>query len=119
MAVQVCTGAMVACTFGVAPAVFTASSVDVDATAPAGVITDVSVENIPTFGMCVSPANPAVSVNPAHTAPCIPVLQPWTPGSARVTIDGIPALDDASECMCAWTGVVTVSSPGQEQVITE
>jgi hypothetical protein len=83
------------------------------------VITDVTVANIPTFGMCVAPANPAVAATPQHTAPCLPVLQPWTPGSARVTINGVPALDDASECMCAWAGVVTVSSPGQEQVTTE
>ena len=119
MAVQVCTGAEVTCTFGAVPAVFTASSVDVDATAPAGVITDVTVENIPTFGMCVAPANPAVAATIQHTAPCLPVLMPWTPGSAQVMIDGVPALDDSSECMCAWAGVVTVSSPGQEQVTIE
>ena|SRR5690348_8645023 len=119
MAVQVCTGAMVVCTFGAAPAVFTASSVDVDATAPAGVITDVSVANIPTFGMCAAPTNPAVIAAFGSPVPCLPVLQPWTPGSARVTIGGVPALDDASECMCAWAGVVTVSSPGQELVTTE
>jgi hypothetical protein len=119
MAVQVCTGAEVMCTFGASPAVFTASSVDVDATTPAGVITDVTVANIPTFGMCVSPLNPAVTPPLFHPAPCLPVLQPWTPGSARVTIDGVPALDDASLCMCAWAGVVTVSSPGQSSVTTE
>ena len=119
MAVQVCTGAMVACTFGAVPAVFTASSADVDATAPAGVITDVSVANIPTFGVCVAPANPAVAASPQHTAPCLPVLQPWTPGSARVTINGVNALDDTSQCVCAWLGVVTVMSPGQSNVTTE
>jgi len=101
------------------PAVFTASSVDVDATAPAGVITDVTDANIPTFGMCVAPTNPAVIAAPQHTAPCLPLLSPWAPGSARVTIDGVPALDDASQCICAWAGVVTVSSPGQVQVTTE
>jgi hypothetical protein len=44
---------------------------------------------------------------------------PWTPGAALVTIDGVPALDDTSECMCAWAGVVTVSDPGQESVTVE
>ncbi len=119
MAVQVSTGAEVMCTFGAAPCVFSASSVDVSATTPAGVITDVELENIPTFGMCSSPGNPGVIAALGSPVPCVPVLTPWTPGAALVTINGIPALDDASECMCAWAGVITVSSPGQERVTTE
>lgn len=117
MGVQVSTGAEVMCSFGTSPAVFNASSVDVDATTPAGVITDVEIANIPTFGTCNSPLNPALlgGVPP----PCLPVLTPWTPGSASVTIGGVPALDDTSECSCAWTGVVTVTSPGQEAVTVE
>lgn len=118
MGVQVCTGAEVLCTFGAVPAVFSASSVDVDATTPAGVITDVTVANIPTFGMCMAPTNPAV-ILAGGPVPCLPILSPWTPGSARVTINGVNALDDASQCTCAWAGVVTVSSPGQMQVTTE
>jgi len=46
------------------------------------------------------------------------VLMPWTPGAAGVAINGISALDDASECMCAWAGVITVGDPGQERVTT-
>ena len=61
MANQVSTGAMLACTFGAAPAEFTASGIDVAATTSAGVITDVEVDNIPTFGMCTSLANPEVA----------------------------------------------------------
>lgn len=118
MAVQVATGAEVLCSFGDAPAVFNASSLDVAATTPAGVITDVTPENIPTFGMCASPANPAVAAA-GVPVPCVPVLSPWTPGAVLVTINGIPALDDASECMCAWAGVVTVSDPGQLSVTIE
>jgi len=41
------------------------------------------------------------------------------PGSARVTINGVNALDDTSQCVCAWLGVVTVMSPGQSNVTTE
>lgn len=81
-------------------------------------ITDVTPENIPTFGMCSSPSNPAV-IAAGVPVPCVPVLSPWTPGAALVTINAIPALDDASECMCAWAGVVTVSDPGQLSVTTE
>ena len=125
MANQVCSGAAVACTFGTDPAEFAASSADVTATASAGVITDVSPENIPTFGMCSSLANP--EVESATTAadgvltpqPCVPELSPWTPGSGRVTINGVKTLDDESECRCTYLGVITVSDPGQEQVTTE
>jgi hypothetical protein len=125
MPIQVCTGAVLECTFGVAPASFTASGEDVSATTPAGVITDVEKENIPTFGMCVSLANPEVAA--ATTAalgvltpmPCVPVLTPWVPGSLRVRVNGISALDDASECMCVYGGAITVTDPGQVEVMTE
>lgn len=124
MANQVSTGAALACTFGVAPTVFTASSVDVAATTPAGVITDVSLENIPSFGLCTSLANPEVEAATEAAGvlvpmPCVPALSPWTPGSTRVTINGISALDDTSQCMCAYGGAITVSFPGQARTTVE
>jgi hypothetical protein len=113
----VCTGATLQCSFGTSPATFAASGVDVSATSPAGVVTDVSAENVPPFGLCLSLANPAVaaasSAGPLVPQPCVPVLSPWTAGSAEVTIGGVCALDDASQCSCAWGGVVTVGSAGQ------
>jgi len=48
--------------------------------------------------------------------PCQPVLSPWSPGSARVTIGEVAALDDSSQCNCTWSGVVTVSAAGQTAV---
>jgi Domain of unknown function (DUF4280) len=126
MANQVSTGAALACTFGATPADFTASSVDVSATTPAGGITDVSPENIPTFGLCTSLANPAVASATAAAGspvpvpqPCIPELSPWTPGSGRVTMNGISALNNTSQCACAYGGVITVSFPGQVRVTVE
>lgn len=124
MANQVSTGAALACTFGVAPTVFTASSVDVAATTPAGVITDVSLENIPSFGLCTSLANPEVEAATEAAGvlvpmPCVPALSPWAPGSTRVTINGISALDDTSQCMCAYGGAITVSFPGQARTTVE
>lgn len=119
MALQVSTGAEVTCTFGAAPAVFIASSENVSATTPAGVITDVEVDNIPTFDMCSAPTNPEVIAALGSPVPCVPVLTPWTPGAVGVTINGVTALDDASVCMCSWAGVVTVGDPGQERVATE
>ena len=117
---QVCTGATLQCTFGTAPSTFAASGVEVSATAPAGVVTDVSPSNVPPFALCTSLANPQVaaasSAGPLVPQPCVPVLAPWTPGSAEVMIAGVPALDASSQCTCSWGGVVTVTSPGQASV---
>jgi Domain of unknown function (DUF4280) len=125
LANQVSTGAVLACTFGELPGEFAASGIDVNATTPAGVITDVSLENVPTFGLCTSMANPEVATATAAAfgtltpMPCVPVLSPWTPGAARVTMNGVSALDDASQCMCAYGGAITVSFAGQVRVTTE
>lgn len=116
---------MLACSFGAAPSTFSASNAEVSATAPAGVISDVAPSNVPPFGLCTSLSNPQVAA--ATTAasgaltpqPCLPVLSPWTPGAAEVTVGGVPALDESSQCSCSWGGVVTVSSPGQTSVTIE
>jgi hypothetical protein len=119
---QVCTGAVLQCSFGTAPSTFSASGLEVSATAAAGVVTDVAPSNVPPFALCTSLANPEVAAATSAAfgvltpQPCVPVLSPWTPGSAEVTIGGVPALDDSSQCSCSWGGVVTVSSPGQASV---
>ena len=119
---QVCTGAALQCSFGTAPSTFAASGIEVSATAAAGVVTDVAPSNVPPFAMCTSIANPQVAAATSAASgvltpqPCVPVLSPWTPGSAEATIGGVPALDDSSQCSCAWGGVVTVSSAGQTSV---
>ena len=121
----VCTGATVQCSFGTTPATFAASGGEVSAGGPAGVVTDVAPGNVPPFGLCMSLANPQVASATAAASnvltpqPCQPVLLPWTPGSARVTIGEVPALDDSSQCSCAWGGVVTVSAAGQTAVSLE
>ncbi len=116
----VCTGATLQCSMGTTPATFAASGIQTSAGSPVGVVTDVTAANVPPFGMCVSLANPQVASATAAAdgvltpQPCLPVLvSPWAPGSARVTISEVSALDDASQCTCAWAGAVTVSSAGQ------
>jgi hypothetical protein len=119
---QVCTGAALQCSFGTAPSTFAASGVQVEATAAAGVVTDVAASNVPPFAMCTSLANPQIAAATSAAfgtltpQPCVPVLSPWTPGSSEVTIGGVAALDDSSQCNCSWGGVITVSSPGQTSV---
>jgi len=121
----VVTGACLQCSMGSSPATFTASGTRVSGTLPAGVITDVDPSAIPTFGMCQSPANPLVASATAAAfgvltpQPCLPVLSPWTPGAARVTIGSTPALDDSSQCMCSWAGTVSVTSADQTSVAVE
>jgi len=101
------------CSLGTSPSTFAASGASVLAGGAGGVVTDCQVSNVPPFGMCVSPANPAVAAAEGAPQPCLPVLAPWTPGSSRVTISAVPALDDASQCQCSWGGVVGVTDAGQ------
>jgi hypothetical protein len=115
----VCTGATLQCSFGTTPATFAASGTQAMAGAPGGVVTDAAASNVPPFGMCMSLSNPQVAAATAAAQgtltpqPCVPVLSPWSPGSAKVTIGEVSALDDASQCTCTWGGVVTVSAAGQ------
>jgi hypothetical protein len=122
MPCQVCTGATLQCSFGTAPSTFAASGIEVSATAAAGVVADVAPSNVPPFAMCTSLANPQVASATSAASgvltpqPCVPVLSPWTPGSAETTIGGVAALDDSSQCSCSWGGAVTVSAAGQTSV---
>lgn len=117
----VTTGALMMCPFGVAPATLNVLPVNKTmAGAPAATIMDCApMVNIPTFGMCMSIANPAVAAATAAALgaltpmPCIPVTTPWTPGCPTVMIGGMPALDNTSMCTCAWGGVIQIGFPGQ------
>ena len=119
MANLVCTGATLRCSFGTTPATFSATGTKVSAGSPAGAVADIAASNIPPFGMCMSLSNPQVAEATAAEQgklapqPCQPVLSTWSPGSARVTIGEIGALDDSSQCTCTWGGVVTVTAAGQ------
>jgi Domain of unknown function (DUF4280) len=125
MPVQVVTGAMMMCTFGVAPAPFNATPVGVMASGlPAGTIMDMApMENIPTFGVCNTLSNPEVASATAAALgvltpmPCVPVtVAPWVPGAISVTINGMPALTNACTCTCMWGGEITFTEPGQFSV---
>ncbi len=120
---QVCNGAMLQCTMGVAPSSLTVLPINRVNTAEqpdANIMDYVPLVNIMPFGMCISPANPAVAA--ATTAamgvltpmPCIPVTTtPWTPGASTVLLAGSPALDNISTLMCMWAGVIQVTEPGE------
>lgn len=83
----------------------------------------VGVRSIPSFGTCLSLTNPTVASASAAAQgvltpmPCVPlVVAPWTPGSAIITVDGMRALTDGSECACQWAGRIKVyQTPGAPQ----
>jgi hypothetical protein len=88
-----------------------------------GAVTDIGAASIPTFGMCMSMSNPQVASATSAAQgvltpqPCIPVVvSPWSPGSSAVTLAGVGALDDSSQCSCTWGGSITVTFAGQTDV---
>ena len=125
MALQVCMGAMLQCSFGAAPSslvVLPANRVFAG-TPAANILDNKPVVNIPPFGMCSSIANPAVASATAAASgvltpmACVPVIPaPWAPGAPTVQIGDIPALDNSCKLICAWGGVIQITSPGQATV---
>jgi len=119
---QVCTGAVMMCTFGAAPSTFAATPRMVQTSyMDAGVIMDnIPMTNIPPFGVCMSLANPQVAAATSAALgvltpqPCLPVFPaPWAAGAPTVMISNIPALDNISTLNCAYAGVITFTAPGQ------
>jgi hypothetical protein len=128
MPMQVTMGAEMLCSFGVAPSsliVIPKGSPVLASKMPAATIMDhIPIANIPPFGMCTTPSNPAVASATAAALgvltpmPCVPVTAaPWVPGVPLVLINNMPALNNTCQCMCAWGGVITITSPGQTTVM--
>lgn len=125
---QVVSGAMLMCSFGVAPSTLTVTPENLVAGSklPAATIMDfVPMKNIMPFGMCMTLSNPVVAAATAAKlgaftpAPCIPATtSPWTPGSATVTVGKKPALTNVCTCLCQWGGVISITNPGQVTITT-
>ena len=122
MGAQVVMGAMLQCSFGMAPSSLMVLPANrVMATTPAANIMDNKpFMNILPFGMCQSLANPMVAAATAAALgvltpmPCIPAtMAPWVPGCPTVLIGNMPALESNSKCMCSYGGVIQVVVPGQ------
>src|SRR5438094_6097336 len=118
-------GAMMMCSFGVAPSVLAVLPINktIAGTPAANIMDCVPMTNIQPFGVCMSIANPAVAAATAAALgvltpmPCVPVTtSPWTPGSATCKIGGMLALNNTSTCMCTWGGVISIGYPGQATV---
>jgi len=123
MGMHVCNGALMMCSFGLAPStliVLPKNQMVTSYMPAANIMDNVPAVNIMPFGMCTSLANPTVAA--ATTAalgvltpmPCIPVTPaPWVPGSPTVILSNMPALNDTSKLMCTWLGVISITMPGQ------
>ena len=122
MGCQVCMGATVKCSFGMAPSSLMVLPVNKTFTPmPAANIMDSKpFLNVLPFGACMSLANPTVAAATAAALgvltpmPCIPAtVGPWVPGSPTVLLGNMPALSNSSMLMCMWGGVISVLAPGQ------
>lgn len=119
----VCMGAMMQCSFGVAPSSLVVLPVNrtLAGGPPAATIMDhVPMLNVLPFAMCNSPSNPMVAAATAAALgvltpmPCIPVTPaPWVVGAPTVLIGNMPALNNSSKLMCNWGGVIQITMPGQ------
>lgn len=122
MAKQVVAGAQLTCSYGAAPAVLSvlpADKVTVEGRPAATIMDHKPNVNIPPFGMCSAPTNPAVIAATSAAsgvftpAPCVPATtSPWIPGSPKVMIGNKPALNSTSKCLCTWLGQITIANPG-------
>lgn len=127
MGVQVCMGAMMQCSFGIAPSslmVLPKNRVLAGGPPAANIMDNIPFVNILPFGMCSSIANPTVAsatsaaLGVLTPMPCVPVIPaPWAPGNPTVLIANMPALNNSSKCMCTWAGVISIVNPGQTTVM--
>jgi hypothetical protein len=124
----VCNGALLKCSFGVAPSTLIVLPINrvLSCSMPAANIMDYKpMVNIPTFGMCQSMANPTVISATAAAQgvltpmPCIPnTVAPWTPGNPKTLIASMPAINNSSKLVCLWGGMINVTYAGQVTVQT-
>jgi len=114
------------CSFGAAPAsllVLPTARVQVEGKFAATVVDATPLVNIPSFGMCTSPANPSVAAATAAALgvltpmPCVPATTPWVNGATGTLVGGQPALTFGAQCQCAWGGVIQVLNPGSTTTI--
>lgn len=114
-------GAMMTCSFGMAPSTLTVlPTACVTSSMPlASIMDNVPMVNIMPFGLCSSMANPTVASATAAAMgvltpmPCVPVpAGPWAPGVPQVTVGGNPALNNQCKLTCAYGGMIQFTNPG-------
>lgn len=123
----ICGGAICSCVFGMTPSAFmvTPENKVISSMPVATIMDNVPMKNILPFGLCSSLANPTVAAATAAAfgvltpMPCIPVIPaPWTPGTPKVIMGNKPALTNTSKLLCAYGGVIQITSPGNPSITT-
>lgn len=111
-------GAQIMCPFGASPmsliVIPKGPPVMAEGQPVATIMDAVPFANIPPFGICNSPGNPAAVAAKAvgATAPCTPVTVAWTPGSPTVLVNGTPAVNATCTLQCTLGGTIMVTNPG-------
>jgi hypothetical protein len=126
MGKAVVSGAVLQCSVGASPGSLSVvppgGRVSANRMAVATIMDFAPTTNVAPFGMCTTLANPQVASATSAAQgvltpqPCVPVTAPWTPGSAKVTLGGVPVLTDTSTCTCMWGGTITVKNAGATTV---
>jgi hypothetical protein len=119
-------GAMMQCSFGLAPSslvVLPTNKVLTSQMPDANIMDHIPMTNIMPFGACISIANPTVAAATAAAfgvltpMPCIPnTPAPWVVGAPTVLLGNFPTLDNVSQLMCMWAGIITFIQAGQVTV---
>jgi Domain of unknown function (DUF4280) len=122
MGLPVALGANLMCSFGMAPSslvVIPDKRTLVENKPMATIMDNKPFVNILPFGLCTSLANPITAAQTAAAlgvltpGTCTPVIPaPWVPGSPTALVGNQPALTNASTCICAYGGVITIAFPG-------
>ena len=119
-------GATCKCTFGMAPCslIVTSQMKEIAGGKPVATIMDFNAANMPTFGMCMSIANPAVAAATAAAlgvltpAPCARIpMGPWIPKQPTKLVANKPVLSMSCSCMCPYGGQIMILNPGQTKVL--
>lgn len=119
----VCSGAMMKCTMGTAPAKLTVlptRTVYLAGQPQANISDHVSMVNLAPFGLCRSLAFPATAAATAAALgtltpmPCMHnTPTPWIGGKMDDLIKGQPALLKSCKCQCMWGGTISLTFDGQ------
>ncbi len=122
----VCSGALLQCSFGVAPStlnVLPLNRMMAGGMPVANLMDNVPMLNILPFGMCSSMANPqvaaatAVKLGVMTPMPCIPMTAaPWMPGSQTVVLAGKPVLHNGCKAICSFGGIIQITNAGTTTV---
>lgn len=125
MALQVCMGAKMKCSFGTMtpPLIVPPKNKVFTMTPDANIMDHQPITNIPPFGMCSSLANPTVAAATSAALgvltpmPCVPnTPTPWVPGAPTVLLGNFPSLNNTSKLFCIWAGVIEFVDAGQTTV---